>query len=190
MTTVRIALIEPWPGQRMGGRGFRISSFLVVLADDSSGRALPVWLNGPEGHSLFRGHGHHPHPEPAEVITADLLRAAGVIVTGVDIDELDPALTTGPQHGRDLAQAAVRIAFTAAGATEPGQMPVRIGYALAMAAATGAPIRIADNLMDRLAVPAQSDLAAQFSRDVPVPRHHRHWPRLLRRHPPVRMATR
>src|SRR6476661_8260510 len=78
MTTVRIALIEPWPGQRMGGRGFRISSFLVVLADDSSGRALPMWLNGPEGHSLFRGHGHHPHPEPAEAITADLLRAAGV----------------------------------------------------------------------------------------------------------------
>ena len=122
---------------------------LVVLADDSRGRALPVWLNGPEGHGLFRDHGHHPHPEPAEVITADLLRAAGVTVTGVDIDELDPALTTGPQHGRDLAQAAVRIAFTAAGATEPGQMPVRVGYALAMAAATGAPIRIADQLMDR-----------------------------------------
>ena len=190
MTTVRIALIEPWPGRRVGGRGFRISSLLVVLADDSRGRALPVWLNGPEGHGLFRDHGHHPHPEPAEVITADLLRAAGVIVTGVDIDELDPALTTGPQHGRDLAQAAVRIAFTAAGATEPGQMPVRVGYALAMAAATGAPIRIADQLMDRLAVPAQGDLAAQFTRDVPMPRHRRHWPRLLRRHPPVRTATR
>ena len=144
MTTVRIALIEPWPGQRMGGRGFRISSFLVVLADDFGGRALPVWLSGPEGHGLLRGHGHLPHPEPAEVITADLLRAAGVTVTGVDIDELDPALTTGPQHGRDLAQAAARLAFTAAGATEPGQMPVRIGYALAMAAATGAPVRMAD----------------------------------------------
>jgi len=83
-----------------------------------------------------------------------------VTVTGVDIDELDPALTTGPQHGHDLAQAPVRIEFTAAGAAEPGQMPVRIGHALAMAAATGAPIRIADNLMDRLAVPAQADLAA------------------------------
>src|SRR6185312_5564381 len=148
------------PGQRMGGRGFRISSFLVVLADDSRGRALPVWLNGPEGHGLFRDHGHHPHPEPTEVITANLLRAAGVTVTAVDIDELDPALTTGPQHGRDVAQAAVRIAFTAAGMAEPGQMPVRIGYALAMAAATGAPIRIADQLMDRLAVPAEGDLAA------------------------------
>jgi len=190
MTTVRIALIEPWPGRRVGGRGFRISSFLVVLADDSRGRALPVWLNGPEGHSLFRGDGDHPHPEPTEVITADLLRAAGVAVTGVDIDELDPALTTGPQHGRDLAQAATRIEFTTAGPAEPGQMPVRIGYALAMAAATGAPIRIADNPIDGLAVPAQRDLAAQFSRDVPMPRHRRHWPRLLHRHPPARMATR
>ena len=72
MTTVRIAHIEPWPGKRMGGRGFGISSFLVVLADDSGGRALPVWLNGPEGHGLFRGQDDHPHPEPAEVITAGL----------------------------------------------------------------------------------------------------------------------
>ena len=54
------------------------------------------------------------------MITAGLLRAADVTVTGVDIDELDPALTTGPQHGRDLAQAAARIEFTAAGAAEPG----------------------------------------------------------------------
>ncbi len=100
MTTVRIAHVEPWPGRRgLRGRGFRVFSFLVVLADDTGGRALPVWLNGPEGHGLFRGD-DHPHPEPAEAITAELLRAAGVTVTGVDIDELDAALTTGPRrHG-------------------------------------------------------------------------------------------
>ena len=189
MTTVRIAHTEPWPGKRMGGRGFRISSFLVVLADDSSGRALPLWLNGPEGHGLFRGDGNHPHPEPAEVITAGLLRAADVTVTGVDIDELDAALTTGPQHGRDLARAAARIEFTAAGTAEPRQLPVRIGYALALAAAAGAPIRVADQLMDRLAVPAQDDLAGQFTRDVPLPRHRRRWPRLLRRPRPIRFSA-
>jgi bifunctional DNase/RNase len=189
MTTVRIALIEPWPGRRMGGRGFRISSFLIVLADDSRGRALPVWLTGPEGHSLFRGDGDHPHPEPTEVITADLLRAAGVTVTGVDIDELDPALTTGPQHGRDLAQAAARIAFTAAGMAEPGQMPVRIGYALAMAASTGAPVRVADQLIDQLAVPAQGDLVDQFTRGVSLPRQRRGLLRLFRGHPQVRPAA-
>ena len=41
-----------------------VSSFLVVLADDVGGRAIPVWLNGPEGHSLFRGDGDHPTPSP------------------------------------------------------------------------------------------------------------------------------
>jgi bifunctional DNase/RNase len=190
MTTVRIAHTEPWPGKRMGGRGFRISSFLVVLADDSGGRALPVWLNGPEGHGLFRSQDDHPHPEPAEVITAGLLRAAGVTVTGVDIDKLDIALTTGPRQGRDTAQATARIEFTAAGTAEPQQMTVRIGYALAMAAATGAPVRVADQLMDQLAVPAQGDLAGQFTRDVPLPRRRRGLSRLFRGHSPVRLAAR
>jgi bifunctional DNase/RNase len=189
MTTVRIAQVEPWPGKRMGGRGFGISSFLVVLADDS-GRALPVWLPGPEGHGLFRGMGDHPHPEPAEVITADLLKAAGVTVTGVDIDELDPGLTTGPRHGRDPAQASARIEFTAAGTAEARQMPVRIGYALAMAAATGAPIRVADQLMDQFAAPAQDDLTGQFTRDVPLPRPRRGLSRLVRRGPLVRQPAR
>jgi bifunctional DNase/RNase len=190
MTTVRIADIEPWPGERMGGHGFRISSFLVVLADDSGDRALPVWLNGPEGHGLLRGRENHPHPEPAEAITAELLRAAGVTVTGVDIDELDPALTTGPRRGHDTARATARIQFTAAGTAEPKQMTVRIGYALAMATATGAPIRVADQLMAQLAVPAQGDLVGQFTRDVPLPRRRRRLSRLVRGGPLVRQPPR
>lgn len=170
MTTVRIAHAEPWPGERIGGGGFWVSSFLVVLADDSGGRALPVWLDGQEGHGLFRGGDDHRHPEPAEVITAGLLRAAGVAVTGVDIVELDTALTTGPRHGCDSVQATARIGFTVAGIAEARRMTVRIGYALAMAAATGAPVRVASQLMDQLAVPAQGDLLGQFTRDVPLPR--------------------
>lgn len=169
MTMVRIAHIEPWPGKRMSGHGFRISSFLVVLSDDSGGRALPVWLRGPEGHGLFRGDGDHPHPEPAEMITAELLRVAGVTVTGVDIDELDTELTTGPRQGRDNPQATAQIEFTAAGTAEPRRMTARIGYALALAAATGAPIRVAGRLMDELAVPGRDDLVSQFTRDVPLP---------------------
>jgi bifunctional DNase/RNase len=191
MTILRIAHTEPWPGKRTGGRGFRISSFLVVLADDSGGRALPIWLNGPEGHSLFRGDGTHPHPEPAEVITASLLRVADVTVTAANIEELDPALTTGPQHGCALARAAARIEFTVAGDDGPRQLPVRIGYALALAAATGAPIRMPEQLMDQLAVPAQGDLMDQFTRDVPLPRRRRRGLlRLFRGHPQVRLATR
>ena len=184
MTTVRIAHVEPWPGKRgLRGRGFRVFSFLVVLADDTGSRALPVWLNGPEGHGLFRGD-DHPHPEPAEAITAELLRAAGVAVTGVDIDELDAALTTGPRHGRGGPVPPARIEFTAAGTGEPRQMEARIGYALALAAATGAPIQVAGQVMDQLAVPAQDDLLGQFTRDVPLPRpkHHR-FARLFRGRP-------
>jgi hypothetical protein len=92
-----------------------------------------------------------------------------VTVTGVDIDELDPALTTGPRRGHDTTQATTRIEFTAAGTAEPRQMTVRIGYALAMAAATGAPIRVARQLMDQLAASAQDDLVGQFTRNVPLP---------------------
>ena len=99
MTTVRIAHVEPWPGGRIGGGGFWISSFLVILTDDSRGLALPVWLDGPEGDVLFSGHDDHPRPEPAEAITAALPRVP-VTVTGVDIDELDTELTTGPRQGR------------------------------------------------------------------------------------------
>lgn len=193
MTTVRIAQTEPWPGRRHGGRGFRISSFLVVLVDESGGRALPIWLNGPEGHGLFRGGGDHPHPKPAEAITADLLSAAGVAVTGVDIDELDTALTTGPRprHGPpDTPQASGRIEFTAAGTVEARQMTARIGYALALAAATGAPIQVADQLMDQLAVPAQDDLVGQFTTGVPLPRRPHGLARLFRKRAPVRPATR
>jgi hypothetical protein len=111
-------------------------------------------------------------------------------VTGVDIDELDAALPTGPRHGPDGAQATARIGFVAAGAAEPQEMTVRIGYALALAAATGAPIRVAGQPMDRLAVPAHDDLAAQFTEHVPLPRRRRGLSRLFRRHSPARPAAR
>jgi hypothetical protein len=110
MTAVRIAHTEPWPGKRAPGRGFGFFSTLVVVTDDSSGRALPVWLNGPEGHGLYRGRDDdHAFPETAEAITAGLLRAAGVTVTGVDIDELDPALTTGPRAPRRAGGSADQV---------------------------------------------------------------------------------
>jgi hypothetical protein len=65
MPTVWIAYAEPWPGKRIGGRGFRISPFLVVLADDSGGQALPVWLSRPERRGLFRGWDDRPYPKAA-----------------------------------------------------------------------------------------------------------------------------
>jgi hypothetical protein len=67
------------------------------LANLARGR----WYELPDGHGLFRvGVMITPIPGPAEVITAGPLRAAGVTVTGVDINELDKTLTTGPWRGR------------------------------------------------------------------------------------------
>jgi hypothetical protein len=58
-----------------------------------------------------------------------------------------------------------------------------------LAHAAGVPIRVPDELMDRLAVPAQDDLVAQFTRDVPLPRRRRRGlPRLFRSRP-VRLAA-
>jgi hypothetical protein len=74
------------------------------------------------------------------VITADPLRAVSVTVTGVDIDELDPALTTGPQHTDATSRRRPRGSSSPRRARlSSGQMPVRIGYALAMAAPPARP---------------------------------------------------
>jgi len=129
--------------------GFRIHSFLVVLADDSGGRALPVWLNGPEGHGLWEALGApgdtHQRIEASEILTARILGAAGVQLISVEIDELDPMLTSGPPHGRPHTQASARIDFAGAGGSH--QMQARLGYALALAAAAGAPVRAAGGMV-------------------------------------------
>jgi hypothetical protein len=48
-------------------------------------------------------------------------------------------------------------------------MPVFTGYTLAMATATGAPVRVDGQLMDQLAVAAQDDLVGWFTRNEPAP---------------------
>ena len=45
MTTLRIALAEPRPG-RLANGGFQTRGHLVVLADDTGHRAVPIWLRG------------------------------------------------------------------------------------------------------------------------------------------------
>jgi hypothetical protein len=178
MTTVRIAHVEPRPGRQPDG-GFRIHSFLVVLADDPGGRALPVWLSGPQGHGLWQifAPGTGPPVHEAEAQTWRLLQAAGVAVTGADIDELDTAVTQGRRRGRPDARASARIEFTTAGAGEPRQMQVPLGYALALAAAFGAPVRVADQVMDSLAVATRGeDLLGEFLGDNAPQQGQRHEP--------------
>jgi hypothetical protein len=88
-----------------------------------------------------------PSPDSTEVISANLLRAADVTVTGVDFDALDTALTTGPRRSR-TDDHADRVHHgrcrSASGTRQPWPRP---------------PVRIADPLMNELTVPAQHDLA-------------------------------
>jgi hypothetical protein len=71
-----------------------------------------------------------------------LLAAAGVRVTGVDLDELGPEVT------------AARIEIT--GPAGPRQVTTRLAEGLALAITTQAPVRVADSVLDRLAGPAEA----------------------------------
>jgi hypothetical protein len=154
-----------------------IHSFLVVLADDEGGRSLPVWLRGPDGHGLWCAAGTTPPPgrtmlpEPAEALTLELLSAAGGTVTGVDIDELDAGALTPPGPSGPPPPAA-RARIEVAGRAGLGTMTARLGYALALAAGSGAPVRVADAVLDRLASAVAADdpsLGGESERPSPEP---------------------
>ena len=90
-----------------------------------------------------------------------MLRAAGATVTGVDID-----VTTA-----DIADLTPQVTVARIGLDGPAgtrQVTAGLGLGLAMAAATGAPVRVPDAVMDRLAMPvAGDDLLTPFLDRVP-----------------------
>jgi RNA polymerase sigma factor (sigma-70 family) len=147
MTTVRIASAEH---QRRRIHQTRSPSHLVVLIDDAGGRELPIWMLRGDGDRLERlvhaerGEASAPQTRTADDLTSRMLRAIGATVTGVDIDELGPEVT------------AARIALN--GPAGPQEVTARLADGLAAAITTGAPVRVADAVMDRLAVPAGSAL--------------------------------
>jgi RNA polymerase sigma factor CnrH len=143
MTTVHVARIE----RRIppGPVPDRFPTHVVVLADNGGGRDLPVWLLGQDSHR-FTGGRHRPDPDE---LTGRLLRAAGTRVTAVEVDELGPEVTVA------------RIVLATPDGSE--RVTARLLDGLAMAITSGAPIRVADSVMDRLAVPAGT------SQDGPVP---------------------
>jgi RNA polymerase sigma factor (sigma-70 family) len=160
MTTVRIARAEPrvQPDQSGQSRPVRSPTHVVVLADDAGHRELPIWLLGFDGVRLSQLLGRPAGaPDPAgdpdragdaeartaDALTAQLLRAAGASVTGVDIDELGPEVT------------AARIGLAGRAGTQ--HVTARLAEALALAITAGAPVRVADTVLDRLAVPIQGD---------------------------------
>ena len=78
-------------------------------------------------------------------------------MTGVDIDELGPEVT------------AARIALASPAGTQ--HVTARLADGLAVAITAGAPVRVADAVMDRLAVPLPDD-----DRPVPLPEPRPRWP--------------
>jgi hypothetical protein len=168
MTIVRIAHAEPRPG-RLGNGGFQTRGHLVVLADDAGHRAAAIWMRGDPGAGDLAQLVELSSRPPGEIIavdvpeelTARLLRAAGASVTGVDIDvtaadidELSPRVTVA------------RVRFDGAAGTR--QVTAALGLGLAIAAATGAPVRVPDAVLDRVAVPvAGEDLLIPFLDRVP-----------------------
>jgi hypothetical protein len=173
--TVRIAHAEPWsgrPGKGGQSAGLRVLArhpgelragvSLVVLADDAGHRALPAWLaEDPDGVPLpvlLDRYGDEVGMAAGipEELAARLVSTAGASVTGV---ELDPS-------GADVREV---TAETFAARIELGGLPdarhvtARLDAGLALAAVTGAPVRVPGPVMDRLAVPVpDGDLLAPF----------------------------
>jgi len=175
MTTVRIAHAEPHFDTRFGGTTV-IRRMLVVLADDPGHRAMGLWLPARQGMALWQTLDQPPrdsepslppkrHAPPGELpvreftpeeLASRLLGAAGAAVTGVDIDELAPGVL------------AAQIGVASPAGTQ--QVTAPPGSALALAAALEMPVRVADILMDRLAVPVTGgDLLGPFASRTPAP---------------------
>jgi hypothetical protein len=131
--------------------------YLIVLADDAGHRAVPVWLL----HGDRAGGGSLPQlvdqPDGVtatagvpEELGARLLRAAGATVTGVGIE-----MTKADAGELTAETAAARIEV--GGRAGSRQVTARLGLGLAVAAATGAPVRLDRAVLDRLAVPVPGD---------------------------------
>jgi hypothetical protein len=146
----------------------RLHQRLVVLADtvptkDGGHRAVPLWLQV-YGNKELLGRLGRPaaDAEDAEVASGlletavRLLRTAGTAVSAVDIE---PASDDVPELRWDTVTARVGLAT----ATGTGPFTVSAKYGLALAAVAGAPVRVADEVMDRLAVPVEGeDVLAPF----------------------------
>jgi RNA polymerase sigma-70 factor (ECF subfamily) len=157
MTAVRIARAERRipPGPLPDG----FPSHVIMLADDAGRRELPIWLQDFDPRRLSKlfepSAADHEPAETAQARTADeltalLLRAAGASVTGVDIDELGPEV------------AVARIDLASPAGTR--HVTARVAEGLAVAITAGAPVRVADPVMDRLASPLADD-----DRPAPLP---------------------
>jgi hypothetical protein len=135
-----------WPHQR-----------LIVLADDAGHRAVPLWVVA--GHKGLLGRLGRPaaDAEVASGLLETAVRLLGTAGTAVSAVDIEPASDDVPELRSDTVTARVRLAT--------GAPPVTVSaeYGLALAAVAGAPVRVADAVMGRLAVPVPGeDVLAPF----------------------------
>jgi hypothetical protein len=145
---------------------WRLHQRLVVLADDAGHRGVPLWLRV-FGHKELLGRvarlSRLGRPAADAEVASGLLetavrlmRTAGTAVSAVDIE---PASDDVPELRWDTVTARVGLAT----ATGTRSVTVSAEYGLALAAVAGAPVRVADTVMDRLAVPVPGeDMLAPF----------------------------
>ena len=166
MTTVRIAHAEPRPGRLANGE-FQTRGYLVVLADDAGHRAVPIWMReaGDLADLLERPADQVITDAVPQELTTRLLGAARARVTGVDIDVTDAGAA-------ELSPEVTVARIGLAGPAGARQVTADLGLGLALAAAAGAPVRLADVLLDRLAVQVPGDdlLTPFLDRAPPVAR--------------------
>ena len=164
MTAVRIARVQ----RRIppGPIPDRDHTHVLVLADDAGHRELPVlllWHDGVRISAALEQSSEHGNTatsrdagakaSTAEELTRQLLHAAGARMTGVDIDELGPGVPVA------------RIGLT--GPAGSGNVTARLPDGLAIAVTAGTPVRVADAVMDRLAVPASPGTVPGLSAPAP-----------------------
>jgi hypothetical protein len=170
VSTVRIVLVRrPYirPAQAPDGSevpGWRPHQRLIVLADtvpakDGGHRAVPLWVVA--GHKELLGRLGRPagDAEVASGLLETAVRLLGTAGTQVSAVDIEPSGDDVPELRSDTVTARVELSMAA------GSRPVTVGveYGLALAAVAGAPVRVADAVMDRLAVPVpDEDMRAPF----------------------------
>jgi hypothetical protein len=163
VTIVRVVFtLRSRPGGMPDGSGVPVpglSQALIVLADDMGHRAVPLWLRI-AGYKELLALVERPARGAAMggvlPTAARLLDVAGVTVTAVDVE---PAGEDVPELRSDTVTARVGLA-TAGG---DRHVVVSAEEGLALSAVAGTPVRVADAVMDRLAVPVEGeDVLAPF----------------------------
>ena len=164
MTTVRVILSHHnRPARAPDGSDvpdWRLHQRLIVLADDPGHRAVPLWLRVYGSKELLSRVGRPAgDAEVASGLLETAVRLLGTAGTEVSAVDIEPASDDVPELRWDTVT--VRVGLATATGTRPVAVPHK--YGLALAAVAGAPVRVADTVMDRLAVPVEGeDMLAPF----------------------------